>query len=66
MGEETSKTREMRIEQAERERHERDLAGEEPTEQGTATHDRRADKAAYLKEKLAEREASERRAAEND
>ena len=65
MEEERTKTQEMRIHQAERETAERRLAEEEPTEPGTATHDRRADKAAYLKEKLAERAESERRAEED-
>jgi hypothetical protein len=64
MNEEMSKTQEMRIEQAQRETAERRLADEEPTDPGTATHQRRADKAAYLKEKLAERAESERRAEE--
>lgn len=62
--EEREKTQEMKIEQADAETRERKLADEEPTEAGTATHERRADKAAYLKEKLAEREKSERRAEE--
>jgi hypothetical protein len=46
--------------QAERERRERRIAEEatEPAEERTAV--RRADKAAYLKEKLQEREESER------
>ncbi len=61
-----SKTQELRIQQAERESHERRLAEDEPTEPGTATHERRADKAAYLKAKLAERAESERRAAEEE
>ena len=66
MEDEQSKTQEMRIQQADRERAERRLAEDEPTDPGTATHDRRADKAAYLKEKLAERAESERRVAEED
>ena len=61
-----SRTQEMRIAQAQREEHERRLADEEPTDPGTQAHERRADKAAYLKRKLAERAESERRAAEND
>jgi hypothetical protein len=53
------KTEELRIEQAQRERAERRAAGEadDPTEEHT--HVRRADKHAYLEEKLAEREKSE-------
>jgi hypothetical protein len=62
MSDDPSKTEEMRIVQREREESERRLAEEDPTDAGTATHDRRADKAAYLKEKLAERERSEREA----
>jgi hypothetical protein len=66
MEEERDKTEEMRIVQADRERNERRLAEDAPTDPGTATHERRADKAAYLKEKLAERAESERRAAEEE
>jgi hypothetical protein len=52
-------TRELRIEQAERERAERRAA--EAAEQSTEehTHERRAEKHGYLEEKLAEREKSE-------
>ena len=53
-------TEELKIDQADRETAERRMAEEEPTDAGTAIHDRRADKAAYLKEKLAERAESER------
>jgi hypothetical protein len=66
MEKEPDETQELLIEQADRERAERRAAEEEPTDPGTATHDRRADKAAYLKRKLAERAESERRAAEED
>jgi hypothetical protein len=55
-------TEEMKIEQEDRETAERSMADDDPTDAGTAVHDRRADKAAYLKEKLAERAESERRA----
>ena len=53
------KTEEMRVVQIARERSERDHAGdaEEPAEEHT--HRRRADRAAYLKEKLDERAKSE-------
>jgi hypothetical protein len=64
MDEERNKTEEMRIVQADREREERRRAEDEPTDPGTATHARRADKAAYLRSKLGERAESERRAAE--
>lgn len=59
---ESEQTREMRIVQSNREARERELADEDPTEAGTQTHERRADKAEYLKQKLAERERSEREA----
>jgi len=64
MDDQRQKTEEMKIEQAGREEHERDLAAQEDSDAGTATHERRADKHAYLKEKLAEREESERRVEE--
>jgi hypothetical protein len=53
-------TEELRVEQVKRERAEREQAREadEPTDEHT--HERRADKHAYLREKLAERERSER------
>lgn len=57
---ESDETRELRREQALRETRERELAEKDPTEAGTQTHDRRAAKAEYLKQKLAERERSER------
>jgi len=63
MDDELDKTEEMEIQQADRETAERTMADDDPTDAGTAVHDRRADKAAYLKEKLAERAESERRAA---
>ncbi|MEO7197128.1 MAG: hypothetical protein ABIZ50_01505 [Solirubrobacterales bacterium] len=61
MGEDADRTEELEVEQGDRESAERRMADEDPTEAGTATHDRRADKAAYLKEKLAERAKNERR-----
>jgi len=53
------KTEEMRLEQLQKERAERSQAEDsnEPAEE--KTHDRRADRAAYLKEKLDERARSE-------
>jgi hypothetical protein len=56
------KTEELRIEQIERERAEREHEGasSEPAEE--RTHRRRADRAAYLKEKLDERAKSEEEA----
>jgi len=64
MDEEREKTEELKIEQSDAETRERQLADQEPSDEGTATHERRADKHAYLKEKLAEREKSERRVEE--
>lgn len=60
------RTEELEARQDERETAERRMADDDPTDAGTATHDRRADKAAYLKEKLAERAASERAAEQDD
>jgi len=57
---EDPKTEELRVEQAQREDAERGAEEEAPTEEDTATHARRADKAAYLREKLEERAESER------
>ena len=56
---EDPETKELRIDQAEHEREELEHAREAdlPTEEHT--HVRRADKAAYLREKLADRERSE-------
>jgi hypothetical protein len=53
------KTEELRIEQIQRERSEREQAGDslEPAEEHA--HKRRADRAAYLKSKLDERAKSE-------
>lgn len=60
MDDQREKTEELEIEQADRVTAERKMAEDEPTDAGTAVHDRRADKAAYLKQKLAERAESER------
>jgi len=59
-------TDELHRRQAEREDAEREYAEADETDEGTATHERRADKAAYLREKLEERAESERQAAEED
>jgi hypothetical protein len=52
-------TKELQVEQVQRELHERKQAEEAdlPTEE--RTHERRADKHSYLREKLAERAQSE-------
>jgi hypothetical protein len=53
------KTEELRIEQIQRERSEREHAGEATAKAEERTHKRRADRAAYLKAKLDERAKSE-------
>jgi hypothetical protein len=55
------KTEELKITQLERERAERQHAESTPDEDEAAQHERRADKARYLAEKLEERAESERR-----
>jgi hypothetical protein len=57
---EDPKTEELRVEQDKRERAERESEEHAPTEEDTQTHRRRADKAAYLREKLEQRAESER------
>ncbi len=54
-------TEELRIEQAKRERDEREAAREADLPAEERAHERRAAKAAYLREKLAERAESEER-----
>ena len=58
--EEDPTTRELRARQERREAEERDSAQESDSEDATDQHERRAEKAAYLKKKLEERAASER------
>jgi hypothetical protein len=55
-------TRELKLEQERKAREESEKAESAELEQETAQHDRRAAKAAYLRDKLAERERSEREA----
>ena len=55
-------TGELKLEQLRREAVERAQAETAELEDDTDQHERRADKAAYLREKLAERERSEREA----
>ena len=57
---EDPKTEELRVEQAEREADERERAAQAAAEEDTGQHRLRADKAAYLREKLEERARSER------
>jgi hypothetical protein len=52
-------TRELRIRQAERESEERRQAEQAESEEETEEHARRAEKAAYLREKLEERADAE-------
>ena len=53
------KTEEMQVEQIRREAEERDQADDATERAEQRTHERRADRAAYLKEKLDERARSE-------
>jgi hypothetical protein len=55
------KTEELKATQVERERAERERADTVPDDDEAAQHERRADKARYLAEKLEERAESERR-----
>lgn len=59
-------TEELRVRQELREEEARVQADRAPDEHDTAQFDRRADKAAYLRRKLEERERAERDAAEED
>jgi hypothetical protein len=58
--EEDPTTEELREQQAEREAEERDDAETAATDEGTAQHERRAEKAEYLRAKLEERSEAER------
>jgi hypothetical protein len=53
-------TEELRLKQARREAEEREAEDTAAMEDDTKTHRRRADKAAYLREKLEQRAESER------
>jgi hypothetical protein len=53
-------TAELKLRQRDREMAEQRMAEEAPDEDETAQHARRADKASYLRQKLKERERSER------
>jgi hypothetical protein len=52
-------TQQLRAVQRNREAKEREAAKDAPTEDAEQTHERRADKAAYLEEKLAEQQRSD-------
>jgi hypothetical protein len=56
------KTEEMKLEQLRREKGEREQADEATDSHEAVTHERRAERAAYLKEKLDERAKSEEEA----
>lgn len=57
---EDPKTEELRIVQGERAEDERERAAEAEEDEAVRTHARRADKAAYLREKLDEQSESQR------
>ncbi len=61
-GEEETQTHELRQEQEARETREHKLLERSELSDEADQHERRRDKAAYLKEKLAERERAEREA----
>jgi hypothetical protein len=61
-GEPDPTTEKLRVQQQAREEREREKAERSGQDDETAQHKRRADKAAYLREKLEERERSEREA----
>ena len=55
-------TQELRLEQVQREADERGRADDSPLDDEAEQHERRAEKAGYLREKLEERAESEREA----
>jgi hypothetical protein len=59
-------TEELKLREAGLELEERELAAESDTSSEADSHRRRADKAHYLREKLEQREESERRVARDD
>ena len=60
MTDEKTETQELKVKQAERKTSEREAEVKSATPDEEDQHRRRGDKAAYLEEKLAERERSER------
>ncbi|MDQ3934075.1 MAG: hypothetical protein M3340_05525 [Actinomycetota bacterium] len=64
--EEDPTTQELRLEQLQRERVEREAAAEGATPDDAEQHERRAERAGYLREKLEERAEAEREAAQED
>ncbi len=59
-------TQELRVRQIRREGAERELAEQAPTEDAAEEHGRRAEKNAYLRERLEQRAEAERQAARED
>jgi hypothetical protein len=59
-------TEELRLRQLSQERAEREQLADAENEADARRHRRRADKAGYLRRKLAERERSERQAGDDD
>lgn len=59
-------TEELRLDQFNRQAEERERAADSELEDEADQHERRAEKAEYLREKLDERAAAERAAAEED
>ncbi|MEA2439783.1 MAG: hypothetical protein QOH76_1207 [Thermoleophilaceae bacterium] len=59
-------TQELRLDQLQREKAEREHAARSPAPDDTDQHEARAAKAGYLREKLEERAEAERRAAAED
>ena len=66
MGKEKPETRELRIKQEKRETAEFEAVKDSKLEDERAQHARRADKAAYLRQKLEERAESERKLDEEE
>ena len=66
MTEEDPTTQELRLDQLRREADERDQADSALGEEEAEQHERRAEKASYLRERLEERADSERRAGLDD
>lgn len=65
MADEDPTTQELRVAQIKREVEERERASAAPGPDDTDQHERRADKASYLRQKLDERAEAERRARED-
>ncbi len=62
MGDEDPTTQELRLDMIERERASRTAADDTPVPLEARQHERRGERAAYLREKLEQRAASERAA----